>query len=96
MHIAATVSISNWRRERETSRLPSRADGHAKEPGPERGHPPISRIDISLCRLAAVVRRRHDPADADGPVIRLVGDARFAKVTVHRGSYNPHDAWRHA
>ena len=37
-----------------------------------------------------------DPGDADGPVIRLVGDARFAKVVVHRGSYNPHDAWRHA
>jgi hypothetical protein len=39
---------------------------------------------------------RQNPGDADGPVIRLVGDARFAKVVVHRGSYNPHDAWRHA
>jgi Domain of unknown function (DUF1707) len=39
---------------------------------------------------------RQDPGDADGPVIRLVGDARFAKVVVHRGSYNPHDPWRHA
>ena len=29
---------------------------------------------------------------ADGPVIRLVGDARFSKVAVHRGSYNP---WAH-
>ena len=29
---------------------------------------------------------RNDPADADGPVIRLVGDARFSKVVVHRGS----------
>jgi hypothetical protein len=28
----------------------------------------------------------------DGPVIRLVGDARFSKVAVHRGSYNP---WAH-
>jgi hypothetical protein len=37
-----------------------------------------------------------DAGDADGPVIRLVGDARFAKVVVHRGSYSPHDAWRHA
>jgi Domain of unknown function (DUF1707) len=39
---------------------------------------------------------RNDPGDADGPVIRLVGDARFAKVAVYRGSYHPHDAWRHA
>ena len=28
---------------------------------------------------------RKDGGDADGPVIRLVGDARFAKVAVHRG-----------
>jgi hypothetical protein len=27
--------------------------------------------------------------DAGGPVIRLVGDARFSKVAVHRGHYNP-------
>ncbi len=28
----------------------------------------------------------HDPAEgADGPVIRLIGDARFSKVVVHRG-----------
>jgi len=39
---------------------------------------------------------RPNPGDADGPVIRLVGDARLSKVAVHRGSYNPHDAWRHA
>jgi len=39
---------------------------------------------------------RQDTGDADGPVIRLVGDARFAKVAVYRGSYSPHDAWRHA
>ncbi len=32
---------------------------------------------------------RQDSGDADGPVIRLVGDARFAKVAVHRGRYNP-------
>jgi hypothetical protein len=38
----------------------------------------------------------HDPAgDADGPVIRLVGDARFSKVTVHRGAYDPMAPWRH-
>jgi hypothetical protein len=33
--------------------------------------------------------------DADGPVIRLVGDARFAKVAVYRGRYDPRDAWQH-
>ncbi len=38
---------------------------------------------------------RKDAADADGPVIRLVGDARFAKVAVHRGRYDPHDSWQH-
>ena len=27
---------------------------------------------------------RQDPGDADGPVIRLVGEARFSKVAVHR------------
>jgi hypothetical protein len=37
---------------------------------------------------------RKDAEDADGPVIRLVGDARFAKVAVHRGRYDPHDAWQ--
>jgi hypothetical protein len=35
---------------------------------------------------------RQDPGDADGPVIRLVGDARFSKVAVHRGRYDPHGA----
>ncbi len=34
---------------------------------------------------------RGDPGEADGPVIRLVGDARFAKVAVHRGHYDPHE-----
>jgi len=28
---------------------------------------------------------RQDPGEADGPVIRLVGDTRFAKVAVYRG-----------
>jgi Domain of unknown function (DUF1707) len=37
---------------------------------------------------------RKDAEDADGPVIRLVGDARFAKVAVYRGRYDPHDAWQ--
>ena len=33
-----------------------------------------------------------DPADAgtDGPVIRLTGDARFAKVVIRRGRHDPH------
>jgi hypothetical protein len=38
----------------------------------------------------------HDPAaDGDGPVIRLVGDARFSKVVVHRGRFDPAAPWRH-
>jgi hypothetical protein len=38
---------------------------------------------------------RGDPADADGPVIRIVGDARFAKVAVHRGRFDPSAPWQH-
>jgi Domain of unknown function (DUF1707) len=38
---------------------------------------------------------RNGSGDPDGPVIRLVGDARFSKVTVHRGRYDPRDAWQH-
>jgi hypothetical protein len=38
---------------------------------------------------------RQDAGDTDGPVIRLVGDARFSKVAVHRGRYDPHDAGAH-
>jgi len=38
---------------------------------------------------------RDDQGDADGPVIRIVGDARFSKVVVYRGRYDPHDAWAH-
>jgi hypothetical protein len=38
---------------------------------------------------------RHDSDDAEGPVIRLVGDARFSKVADHRGRYDPRDAWQH-
>jgi hypothetical protein len=34
---------------------------------------------------------RENPGEADGPVIRLVGDARFSKVAVHRGHYDPHE-----
>lgn len=36
-----------------------------------------------------VVYGREKTDAADGPVIRLVGDARFSKVAVHRGGYNP-------
>lgn len=32
---------------------------------------------------------RGPSADTEGPAIRLVGDARFSKVAVHRGRYNP-------
>ena len=35
------------------------------------------------------VYARADADDADGPVIRLVGDARFSKVAVYRGHYDP-------
>jgi hypothetical protein len=34
---------------------------------------------------------RENPGEADGPVIRLAGDARFSKVAVHRGHYDPHE-----
>ena len=34
-----------------------------------------------------------DGEDADGPVIRLVGDARFSKVVVHRGRPGRSAAW---
>ena len=37
---------------------------------------------------------RKGKTDPDGPVIRLVGDARFSKVTVHRGQYNPWAQWQ--
>lgn len=36
-----------------------------------------------------VVYGQGPAADAEGPVIRLIGDARFSKVAVHRGRYNP-------
>jgi hypothetical protein len=38
---------------------------------------------------------RKGGGDPDGPVIRLVGDARFSKVAVHRGRYDSRDAWQH-
>ena len=36
---------------------------------------------------------RGDPATASEPVIRIVGDARFAKVAVHRGRFDPSAPW---
>ncbi len=33
--------------------------------------------------------------DADGPVIRLVGDARFSKVVVYRRGQDPTNVWEH-
>src|SRR5262249_49169755 len=38
---------------------------------------------------------RQDAGDVDGPVIRLVGEARFSKVAVHRGNYDAQAQWRH-
>jgi hypothetical protein len=38
---------------------------------------------------------REDQGDADGPVIRIIGDARFSKVVVYRGRYDPSQAWAH-
>jgi hypothetical protein len=35
---------------------------------------------------------RNDLGDADGPVIRIVGDARFSKVAVHRGRFDRHES----
>jgi hypothetical protein len=37
---------------------------------------------------------RQDSDDTEGPVIRLVGEARFSKVAVHRGHYDPRDVWQ--
>jgi hypothetical protein len=45
----------------------------------------------ALFAKRAVYGREKGSAE-DGPVIRLIGDARFSKVAVHRGSYNP---WAH-
>jgi hypothetical protein len=41
------------------------------------------------------VYSRRGQASEDGPVIRLVGDARFSKVAVHRGHYDPGAPWQH-
>src|SRR5215475_6945533 len=46
-------------------------------------------LDIhAFCGKLAIYGRQQ-PDDADGPVIRLVGDARFSKVAVYRGRYDP-------
>jgi hypothetical protein len=49
----------------------------------------------ALFAKRAVYNRKGSDDAADGPVIRLVGDARFSKVAVHRGRYDPRDAWQH-
>jgi Domain of unknown function (DUF1707)/Cell wall-active antibiotics response 4TMS YvqF len=41
------------------------------------------------------VYSRQGQTSADGPVIRLVGDARFSKVSVHRGHFDPSAPWQH-
>jgi hypothetical protein len=41
------------------------------------------------------VYSRQGQATEDGPVIRLVGDARFSKVAVHRGHFDPSAPWQH-
>jgi len=38
---------------------------------------------------------RDTAEDAEGPVIRLIGDARFSKVAVHHGAVDPAAPWRH-
>jgi hypothetical protein len=48
----------------------------------------------ALFAKRAVYSRRKSASDPDGPVIRLVGDARFSKVAVHRGQYNPWAQWQ--
>jgi Domain of unknown function (DUF1707) len=45
----------------------------------------------ALFAKRAIYGRQHS-GDADGPVIRLVGDARFSKVAVYRGLYDPRAA----
>lgn len=47
----------------------------------------------ALFAKRAIYGRRED-AGSGGPVIRLVGDARFSKVAVFRGHYDRHDAWQ--
>jgi len=45
----------------------------------------------ALFAKRAIYGRKRD-GDADGPVIRIVGDARFSKVAVHRGRFDLRDA----
>src|SRR5215510_9634859 len=45
----------------------------------------------ALFAKRAIYGRQHSD-DTDGPVIRLVGDARFSKVAVYRGRYDPRAA----
>jgi hypothetical protein len=48
----------------------------------------------ALFAKRAVYGRKND-GDADGPVIKIVGDARFSKVAVHRGRFDFRDQWAH-
>jgi hypothetical protein len=48
----------------------------------------------ALFAKRAIYGRDRAP-ETDGPVIRLVGDARFSKVTVHRGRVDPFAALQH-
>jgi hypothetical protein len=48
----------------------------------------------ALFAKRAVYGRKKGTTDPDGPVIRLVGDARFSKVVVQRGRYNPWIKWQ--
>ena len=45
----------------------------------------------ALFAKRAIYSRRDDAAETGGPLIRLTGDARFAKVAVHRGRFDPRD-----
>lgn len=49
--------------------------------------------EIGAMFAKQVVYGRQDSDEADGPVIRLTGTARFSKVAVRRGRYDPHEAW---
>jgi Domain of unknown function (DUF1707) len=51
--------------------------------------------EIGAMFAKQAVYGRQEPGDADGPVIRLVGTARFSKVAVHRGRYDPYEAAQH-
>jgi len=53
---------------------------------PENAH--VTDEGGALFAKRAVYGRGPSP-DTDGPLIRLTGNARFSKIAVHRGHYNP-------